>query len=105
MVPDVDLQVENGFAPFFNNLPQDDKLIRFFERREDFFTVHGRDAEFVAENVYQTTTVLKYYGSLSSCSLSKLGAQQFIKDLLITQGFKVEIWVQDGRNWAVEKKV
>jgi DNA mismatch repair protein MSH2 len=105
MVPDVDVQVESGFAPFFNNLPQEDKLIRLFERREDLFTVHGYDAEFVAETVYNTTTVIKHYGNLASCSLSKLGAQQLVKDLLLVQGYKVEIWIQDGRNWDVEKKV
>jgi DNA mismatch repair protein MSH2 len=105
MVPDVDVQVESGFAPFFNNLPHEEKLVRLFERREDLFTVHGNDAEFIAETVYNTTTVIKHYASLASCSLSKLGAQQLVKDLLLVQGYKVQIWTQEGRNWAVEKKV
>jgi DNA mismatch repair protein MSH2 len=105
MVPDVDLQVESGFAPFFSSLSAEEKLIRFFERKEDFFTVHGKDATFVAETVYQTTTVIKHYGSLESCSLSKQGAQQLVKDLLLVQGFKVEFWTQEGRNWVMEKMV
>lgn len=105
--PDIEIQLESGFFQFFTHLPQDDlKLLRLFERGDNYST-HGKDAVFASETVYETSTVLKYYGGskIPSCNLSLQTAQQFLKDLLLVKGFKIEIWCLEGKSWAVSKQV
>jgi len=49
--PELKVEDETGFISFFNRLPKDDNdAIRVFERN-DFYTVHGSDALFVAQEV------------------------------------------------------
>jgi DNA mismatch repair protein MSH2 len=69
------------------------------------FSVHGKDALFVAETVYKTSTVLKYYGSqiVPSCTLSKVAGYQLIRDLLLYRGYSVEIWELDQKKWVISK--
>ncbi|KAJ3212968.1 MutS-like protein, partial [Dinochytrium kinnereticum] len=67
----------------------------------DYYTAHGDDAIYVAENVYKTSSVLKYMGgdtrtSIPYCSISKLNAISLIRDLLLVKQKKVEIWESDG---------
>ena len=87
---DIEISVESGFISFFDKLDQSDKrLIRLFDRSRNegdvFYTCHGKDALYVAENVYGTNTVLKYYGGKSqpqpSVSLKQGTANEMIKDV------------------------
>jgi len=49
--PELKVEDETGFISFFHRLPKDDNgAIRVFERN-DFYTVHGADALFVAQEV------------------------------------------------------
>lgn len=110
--PDIEISVENGFISFFDKLDQtDERLIRLFDRSRNegdvFYTCHGKDAIWVAENVYGTNTVLKYYGGKSqqpSVSLKQATANEMIKDLLLKQNFKIEVWECDNRTWLISKK-
>lgn len=46
---------DKGFIQFFRDLPSKDALVRFFERDGGtYYTVHGRSAEMVANEVSQT---------------------------------------------------
>lgn len=49
--PELKVEDETGFISFFNRLPREENgAIRVFERN-DFYTVHGADALFVAQEV------------------------------------------------------
>ena len=108
---DIEISVENGFISFFDKLDQsDDRLIRLFDRSRNegdaIYTCHGKDALWVAEHVYGTNTVLKYYGGKSqpSVSLKQAAANEMIKDLLLKRNFKIEVWECDNRMWSISKK-
>eukprot|EP00842_Homolaphlyctis_polyrhiza_P000445 jgi/Hompol1/1400/HPOL_003053-RA len=78
---------------------KDETTFRLFERNGgDYYSVHGDDALFVAEHLYKTSTVIKQLGgTLPSCTLSKINATTFMKDLLTNRLWRVEIWAQDSR--------
>ncbi|KAL7268791.1 MSH2 protein [Rhizina undulata] len=106
--PELKVDDENGFISFFNNLPETD-AIRIFERN-DFYTVHGADAIFVAQTVYKTTSVIRQLGgsknSLESCTLSITAFRNFLREVLFQQGKRIEIWSSKGyRNkWEISKQ-
>ncbi|KAK9473722.1 muts domain V-domain-containing protein [Dipodascopsis tothii] len=104
---------EYGFLSFFRGLepndPAESGTVRVFERG-DYYTCHGKDALFVAQKVYRTLSVIKYLGSqdpakgVASCTLSPAVFTNFLKDALLAQGLKVEIYAASGKNnWAVSK--
>ncbi|KAI8812287.1 muts domain V-domain-containing protein [Cladochytrium replicatum] len=105
---------EQGFCQFFRSLPEKpDSTIRIFERSGgDYYSVHGDDALYVAHNVYKTASVLKNLGgegtrSVPSCTLSRLNAIAFVRDLLVHKLFRVEIWAAElGRknSWSISKR-
>ncbi|KAF3121027.1 MutS-like protein, partial [Orbilia oligospora] len=108
--PELKVDDENGFISTFNRLPaKDSNTIRVFER-SDFYTVHGEDAQFVAQHVYKTNSVLKSLGggksTLQSCTLSVTVFRNFLREALFQQGKKIEIWgSQKGRNnWEIIKQ-
>ncbi|TPX41185.1 hypothetical protein SeMB42_g05681 [Synchytrium endobioticum] len=108
----LDKGAEQGFCSFFKSLPQKpDTTIRIFERNGgDFYSVHAEDALYVAQNIYQTSAVIKYLGgegarAVPSCTLSKLNAVAFLRDLLLSKLYRVEIWEIEGRsNWKIGKR-
>ncbi|KAF8436443.1 muts domain V-domain-containing protein [Terfezia claveryi] len=92
--PELKVDDESGFIASFNKLPETD-AIRIFER-SDFYTVHGQDALFVAQTVYKTTSVIRQLGSgknsLASCTLSIAAFRNFLREVLVRQGKRIEIW-------------
>ncbi|KAJ1930073.1 MSH2 protein [Tieghemiomyces parasiticus] len=107
---ELDNKTEQGFCSFYLALPaKAGNTVRLFERSGgDFYSVHGDDAHYVARNVYKTTTVLKYLGGdastgLPSCTMSRLVAETFLRDALLTQQLRVEIWVSDSATTAGRK--
>ena len=87
---------------------EEDMTIRLFEQNMGaYYSAHGDDALFVSEHFYGTSTVIKHFGQgLPFCTLSKLNAIGFIKDLLLVKLYRVELWSTDGaRNgeWVVKK--
>ncbi|KAJ2555911.1 MSH2 protein, partial [Coemansia sp. RSA 1836] len=115
--PDLDLDKssEQGFCKFFGSLAAQENTIRVFERSNgDYYSVHGVDAEYVANVVYKTTTVIKYIGGssstgLASCTMSRIVAENFLRDALLKYQLRVEIYApQDsgnklGGNWKVSR--
>lgn len=67
---------------------------------QDFFSVHGADAQYVAQNVYKTSTVIKYLGTksnpLPSVTLSMTVAKTFLREALTTSRLRIEIWKGEG---------
>ncbi|KAJ3144932.1 MutS-like protein [Geranomyces michiganensis] len=107
----LDRPAEQGFITFFKGLPEKpETTVRLFERN-DYYSVHGEDALFVAQTVYKTSTVIKYLGDerngLPSCTLSKLNTTSFLRDLLLVKLYRVEIWSLEGRKgsqWQITKR-
>ncbi|KAI9506275.1 MSH2 protein [Coemansia spiralis] len=112
--PDLNLDKssEQGFCNFFRNLPSQENTVRVFERSNgDYYSVHGTDAEYVANVVYKTTTVIKYLGGsastgLPSCTMSRMVAENFLRDALLSYQLRVEIYAPlDSRqsSWKVSR--
>ena len=56
------------------------------------------------QNLYRTNKVIKYLGSndpargLMSCTLSYAVFQNFVRELLLERGYRVQIWTTEGRS-------
>ncbi len=65
-LPTPEAQGERGFCAFYRKLEEQSAgqdVVRLFERGAGtYYSLHGKDARFVADTVYQTTTILKYLG-------------------------------------------
>ncbi|KAJ1959900.1 MSH2 protein [Dipsacomyces acuminosporus] len=115
----LDKTSEQGFCKFYASLPAQENTIRVFERSNgDYYSVHGSDAEYVASVVYKTTSVIKYLGSsnnnnsngskkgLASCTMSRIVAENFLRDCLLSYQLRVEIFSpSDSKqsNWKVTR--
>ncbi|OBZ78347.1 DNA mismatch repair protein msh-2 [Grifola frondosa] len=103
---DADYEIDNashpGFCSFFAKLPAkspETGTVRLFYRNE-YYSVHGPDALYVATHVFRTNTVIKYLGpggrsGLPSVTLSESAAKTFLRDALTSKQLKVEIWVPE----------
>ncbi|CAG8560849.1 2783_t:CDS:10 [Ambispora gerdemannii] len=104
---------EEQFCFFFKKLPQkSENTIRLFESSSgDYYSVHGEDALYIAQNVYKTSSVIKYFGGnvkkgIPSCTLSRLAAESFLRNALLNEQMKVEIWRGEPRKnvWRIIKQ-
>jgi hypothetical protein len=89
-----------GFVSFFSKLPAkspETGTVRLFFR-QDFYSVHGPDAYYVATHVFRTNSVIKYLGAggksagLPSVTLTESVAMTFLRDALTSKQLRVEIW-------------
>lgn len=108
----MDPPTQQSFVRFFKNLPEKlDTTIRFFNR-SDYYTVHGSDALFAAQEIFKTTSVCKKIGAephkTEGVILNKSHFETFVRDLLLVKQYRVEVYVNQGssknQNWILEYK-
>ncbi|KAI0827097.1 DNA mismatch repair protein [Trametes gibbosa] len=102
---DAEYEIDNsshpGFCSFFSRLPSkspETGTVRLFYRNE-YYSVHGPDALYVATHVFRTNSVIKYLGGragLPSVTLSESLAKSFLRDALTSKQLKVEIWAPEA---------
>lgn len=74
-----------------------------------YYTFHGEDAEYVAKNVYETTSVLKYWfgdhiTGLATTKLTNKAAESFLRDVLLNKQLRIEIWKSNRNEWQIIRK-
>ncbi|KAI8070861.1 putative DNA mismatch repair protein MSH2 [Gongronella butleri] len=113
-LPDVDRPEQQTFVRFFRSLGAvDEGTVRLFERdanQKRYYTFHGDDALLVADQIYHTTTVIKYWGAAESAgglptvSVSATATETFLYDGLVNRQLRVEIWRSKKGTWEVACK-
>ncbi|KAL3140673.1 hypothetical protein ABBQ32_005238 [Trebouxia sp. C0010 RCD-2024] len=105
LAPDLvlDDKAQYGFVQWFQGLPQDKSIVRFFDRK-GFYSVHGEDALFVARQFYKTTAVVKYLGKqdngLAGVTLNRSLYETVLRELLLDRAeHTVELYEGSGSAW------
>ncbi|KAK5082166.1 MSH2 protein [Lithohypha guttulata] len=100
--PELKVDDEGGFIRAFRSLPAktDNDTIRVVDRN-DFFSAHGEDAEFIARTIYKTTAVIKNLGRgdvLPSVTMTITVYRNFLREALFKLGKRIEIWQAPGKS-------
>lgn len=87
---------EQGFLSYLSSLGEKPSTtLRIFDRGE-YYTCHNEDAKFAAKEFFKTSTVIKELGKGStkvpSVVLSKMNFETFLRDLLLTWQYRVELY-------------
>ena len=92
---------DKGIRGLLRLLPNLENTIRLFDRGE-YFSAYGDHAIYIANNVFKTTSALKYMSSdrgqepIPVCTLGRLQVESFIRDGLVNKQLKIEIWASSG---------
>ncbi|RDD41891.1 DNA mismatch repair protein Msh2 [Trichoplax sp. H2] len=103
---------QNGFRRFLDSLPEKlETTIRIFDR-SDWFTVHGSDAIFVANNIFRSKSVIRYYRNgnekLEYVVLNNANYEKVLRDLLLVRQYRIELYKNKGtktnQQWYLAEK-
>ena len=87
-----------GFVKFFQGLEAPpERTIRFFHRKKEgeFYSVHGEDAIYIAQECFHTMSVVKYLGKnseLPAVTVSTANFNSFASQLLTERQYRIEVW-------------
>jgi DNA mismatch repair protein MSH2 len=106
--PEVDSKQQHSFLTFYRGLPRVEGLIRFFDRK-GYYSVHGGEALFVAQELFRTSSCIKQWECGSNETVpcvwvSTSNFECFARELLLQRGHRVEVWASSGSNWSVSLK-
>lgn len=91
---------------------QDAQILRVFDRKNDGFFVHDRDAYYVARTFYKSTTMVsqmkvKVGGKdevLDSIHLNRSMFEALLQDVLVTKSNRVvELYEGHGATWQIAR--
>lgn len=109
LLPDLKLDARQaqGFISFFKTISNDDRAVRFFDRK-DYYTAHGENASFIAKTYYRTTTALRQLGNATdgilSVSVNRNMFENIARDVLLHRtDHTVEVYEGSGSNWRLTK--
>lgn len=123
---------EKGFVQFFRGLVHEESLIRLFDRK-GFYSSHGDNAMFIANEFHNSTKGIKYWGSGSVQSAKRFKGEDnatnksttgqdplaylyiregmefisLLKFLLFKKHCRIELWTtppKDTTRWILSKK-
>ena len=101
---------DQNFAHYYYSLPKcESNIIRLFNRNE-YYTVHGVNAEYLANSFLNTTQSLvnikTFDKDLPSVIISQARYQSLLRHLLIDNSFGVEIYSRSKKRleWSLETK-
>ncbi|KAI8885025.1 DNA mismatch repair protein, partial [Backusella circina FSU 941] len=104
---------QQNFVKFYNSLTDAGQgTLRLFERESNdkaCYSLHGNDAVYIATNVSQTTSVIKYWAGdintgLKTTIISKKVAEVVLREALMSKQMKIEIWKQSRGDWKITHK-
>jgi DNA mismatch repair protein MSH2 len=106
--PEVDSKQQHSFLTFYKGLAQVEGLIRFFDRK-GYYSVHGHEAMYVAQELFRTSSCIKQWECGSSETVpcvwvSSSNFECFARELLLQRGHRVEVWASSGSSWSVSLK-
>jgi DNA mismatch repair protein MSH2 len=106
--PEVDSKQQHSFLTFYKGLARVEGLIRFFDRK-GYYSVHGPEALFVAQELFRTGSCIKQweYGSNETVPcvwVSTANFECFARELLLQRGHRVEVWACSGSSWSINLK-
>ena len=87
-----------GFVKFFQSMePPPERTVRFFYRKKEgeFYSCHGDDAIYIAQECFHTMSVVKYLGKnneLPAVTVSTSNFNSFASQLLTERQYRVEVW-------------
>ncbi|XP_046847802.1 DNA mismatch repair protein Msh2-like isoform X2 [Xenia sp. Carnegie-2017] len=109
----LDVPYEQTFLLYLNSLPKkSETTIRVFDRNE-YYTVHGNDATFIAKEIIKSLNIVKHIGAgetkMPSIALSKPKFESTIRELLLVRQYRVEMYQNKGgkgakQNWFLAGK-
>jgi hypothetical protein len=87
-----------GFIRFFQGMEQPpERTVRFFHRKKEgeFYSCHGDDAIYIAQECFHTMSVVKYLGKnneLPAVTVSTANFNSFAAQLLTERQYRIEVW-------------
>jgi len=76
---------------------------------QDYYTCHGPDAVFVAQEYFHTMGVVNHWGAtkLPSVNISAMVFENALRDLLFVRNYRVELYSHSGKgrhDWQLAKR-
>eukprot|EP00123_Amoebidium_parasiticum_P014198 comp22389_c2_seq1/m.33400 comp22389_c2_seq1/g.33400 ORF comp22389_c2_seq1/g.33400 comp22389_c2_seq1/m.33400 type:complete len:920 (-) comp22389_c2_seq1:572-3331(-) len=108
---EIDNKTEQAVLQFMRTLSEKpDTTVRFFYRKQEYYTVHGKDAHFIAKDYFHTNAVIKYFGAgdkgIPYVCVSPMMFDSTLRSLLLVRQYRVEVYSKEGKgsNWELLKK-
>ncbi|CAO1403570.1 unnamed protein product [Diamesa serratosioi] len=107
----LDSEAQRKFITFYNSKFSKDStstVVRFFERTDDYYSLHGKDAEIVAtKSIIKSSISIKLMDprdeleTLKFTSINKNDFEKVVRDLLLVKNYRVEVFTKDKAGWKL----